>query len=145
MSNVNPDNLNLLNNIFVELDKQRRSKLLFSAYKLSVEQTVEKELKDKNKRMPYAKELEEAVTERMADLSDFLKLLFELDETGLAVIAMMMEKLRPGSMTTERDTVVTTTHTRTPLGRMLKESLPDADFAAARKTVSKFLSMEEQS
>ena len=142
MSNVDPNNLNLINNIFVELDKQRQKKLLLSAYKLSVEQAVENELKEKNKRMPYAKELEDAVTERMSDLNSFLKLLLELDETGLAAIAMMMEKLHPTSMTTSHNTVVTTTYTRTPLGNILKEALPNADFALARKAISELRSEE---
>ena len=103
-----------------------------------MEQTVEKELYEKNGRKPDNNELERATNERVSDTCSFIKTLFALDETGIAAVVMMMEKLRPTSMTTEHDTVVTTTHTRKNLNTKLKETLPNADLAAAQSVVAKF-------
>lgn len=142
MSNVNPDKVRMLTDFFIDLDNKRQSKLIMHAFKLSVEQTVEKELYEKNGRKPDSKELERATNERVSDTYSFMKTLFSLDETGKAAIVMMMEKLRPSSMTTEHDTIVTTTHTRKKLDSKLKEAFPNADLAAAQSFVSQYQNKE---
>ena len=138
MSNVNPDNVRMLTDFFTDLDNKRQSKLIMHAFKLSVEQTVEKELYEKNGCKPDNKELEDASNERASRICRIMNSLSSLDETGQAAVAMMMEKRYPTSMTTEHDTVVTTTHTHKKLDHMLKEALPNADVAAAQSTVAKY-------
>lgn len=138
MRNVDPARVSELLNFFNELDNERQLKLITHAFKLSIEQNVEKEIQEKSGRKPCGAELERTTNERTSDIIRFTKSLYALDETGLAAVAMMMEELQPTSMTTEHDTVVTTTHTRQNLGTKLKETFPNADLVEAQSVVAKF-------
>lgn len=140
---VSPRIINTLNELFCDLDESRQKKVLSYAYRMTVEQTTEKKLKEKGRTHISSQELDDETTAAIHDIGQFMKDFMSLDASGQAAIVMMMEKINPGAFNKEETVTVTTTSTSRNFRAVLKEAFPSADLAAAKESVDKVLGKKE--
>lgn len=150
MKNINLDKINNLLSLFCELDDEFQIDLIGKAYELTIRQATMKNkskqgefdysqwkiLKNESyidrKKSNQLKELEKSINSEISskghDLVDMHNNVKKLDEEGLALIAMMTESLKPGSMTVEEELTVTINQKQISLQEYVEKKFPNLDY-----------------
>jgi hypothetical protein len=161
LKNVNLDKINNLLSLFCELDDEFQIDLIGKAYELTIKQATMKN-KSKQGEFDYSqwkrlkneshtsegksnslqlKELEKSINSEISskgrDLLDMHNNIKKLDEEGNALIAMMMESLKPGSMTLEEELTVTINKRQLSLQDYNEKKFPNLDYLTLKAKFEK--------
>jgi len=152
MKNINFDKVNKLVNLFCDLDDEFQNELIAKAYEFTIRQSTMKnqdkqgkfdysqwkKLKneyhsgDKNSVSLQIKDLEGSIDKEIYsqghELTDMLDKMKKLNDEGRALFVMMMESLRPGSMTIEEELTVNVTKKHLSLKEYIEKNFPNVDY-----------------
>lgn len=125
--------------ILVTLNPEYQRKALSNVLELMIHQKAEEEalknISSKENKETAVKDKQKALEEEAMDL---INLLSQMNPTDKASFMSLMEKCKPGTVTTKEDITISIVERHVSMEDYIKTALPKADYDAAEKLADEY-------